>query len=307
MTRPLGTNLVLLGKLACVAVALAVVVGGCGDQRAELANRLADALGGPTSKSDVKIERNDLKGGAARLSFSTTREQTRALIGRPGLGKSWESHEFAELLSFTHLGETIEAFGYEAVTLADFGEAHTGKYAMRATLRRGYTGGPIGFSTEYVVDVSDVRLVAKLVAPPAPPGKRGILPGQVVIRTIREGELPRLDDRYLVELPAKVDAQAWMTPSREDYGFVLSVTKDGAPLPLRWEDHAHHFTTVSAGVHEVRLLPADGLAPKELAPKEPAAYRLSVNWGMSGGRGNLDSGDIPWRDVHVPPEAGADR
>ena len=230
----------LLGKLASIAGALAAA--GCKD---------------------------DLKDRTFRLHYPITPEQTAAVTGRPSLGKVWQSIEFAEPLRFTRVGETIEAFGYEALTLADYGEAHTGKYAMRATLRKGYTGGPPGSATEYVVDVEDVHLVGRLVAPRAPLGKRGILPGEVVIRPIPAGELQHVDDRYLIELPAKASAHIYIYPLPEDYGFRLSVTRDSASMPIRTQSAHYGFETPSAGVYELRVLPAEGHMPRE-----PASYSL---------------------------------
>ena len=263
----------LLGKLASLAGALAAV--GCKD---------------------------NLKNKTFRLEFPITREQTRAMAGRPDLGEVWQSIVFAEPLRFTRVGETIEAFGYEALTLADYGEAHTGKYAMRATLRKGYTGGPAGFATEHVVDVEDVRLVGKLVPPLAPPGKRGILPGELVVREIAEGKLQQLDDRYVIELPTTADIRVSFQPFPEDYGFRFSVTKDGAPLPVRWENYSHRFATVSAGIYELRILPAEALVPKE-----PASYRFNVVWGEASSQGNMKRDYVQLRDVRTPAETSGGR
>jgi hypothetical protein len=273
MTATVRRRLMLLGKLASIAGALAAA--GCKD---------------------------DLKDRTFRLEFPITREQTRAMVGRADLGAVWQMIVFAEPLRFKRVGETIEAFGYEALTLADYGEVHTGKYAMRATLRKGYTGGPAGFATQYVVDVEDVRLVGKLVAPPALPGRRGILPGELVVRDIGEGELQRLDDRYLVDLPAKSSIRISIYPLPEQYGFRLSVTRDGASMPLHTQSAHYEFETPSAGIHEVRVLPAE--AP---VPREPASYRLDVVWGDALTKGDLDSGDVQWRDVRSSPEPGGAR
>jgi len=254
---------------------------------------LAGALAAAGCKGDVKNK-------TFRLEFPTTREQTRAVAGRSDLGEVWKIIMFAEPVRFTRLGETIEAFGYEALTLADFGEAHTGKYAMRATLRKGYTGGPPGSATEYVVDVEDVRLVTKLVAPRAAQGKRGILPGEVVVRGIPDGEIQGIDDRYLIELPAKTNIHVLVSPLPERYPFKLSVTREGAPLPLSYEDCTHRFETASGGVYELRVLPAGGPVPRE-----PASYSLNVVWGEASSQGDLNSGDVQWRDVRASPGAGA--
>jgi hypothetical protein len=267
MTATLRRKLMLLGKLASLTGALV----GCKD---------------------------DLKDRTFRLEQPGTVEQNLALVGRSRLGQYWQGIEFAEPLRFTRVGETVEAFGYKTLTLADFGEAHTGKYAMRATLRKGYTGGPAGSATEYVVDVVDARLVAKLVPPPAPPGKRGILPGEIVIRRIPAGELPRVDDRYLVELPAKVNAHVMFDPEPDKYDFKLSVEKDGTTLPLRYHNSAERFETASAGIHELRVTPAE--AP---AAREPDRYSFYVVWGEA----SIGSQLLPDEEIHWRPVADVSR
>jgi hypothetical protein len=219
---------------------------------------------------------NDLADRTFKADFPVTREQTRALIKRPSmdsLGEAWAMVRFADPLHFKRLDEAVEAFGHEAVTLADLGEAHTGRYAMRATLRKGYTGGPPGSATELFVELDDVRLVEALSPPKAPPGKKGILPGQVVVRMIPEGELARLDDRYLVELPANRKVTVWFEPWPNDYGFKLSVAKDGATLPMGARDFDNVFETTSASIYELRVLPADRAA------KQPDSYFFYITWG----------------------------
>ncbi len=251
---------------------------------------------------------NDLADRTFKADFPVTREQTRALIKRPSmdsLGEAWAMVRFADPLRFKRLDETVEAFGYEAVTLADLGEAHTGKYAMRATLRKGYTGGPAGSATELFVELDDVRLVEALSPPKAPPGKKGILPGQVVVRMIPEGELARLDDRYLVELPANRKVTVWFEPWPKDYGFKLSVAKDGAIVPFRPHRFefdpsiaeslgAYDVLPTSAGVYELRVLPADR------ASKQPDRYFFLITWGDElGTSGALADQKINWKDTAV--------
>jgi len=259
-------KLILLGTLASLAGALAAAGARCWD---------------------------DVEGKEFRLDYPVPYEGTRALIGRPSPGKSWQSIDFAEPLRFKRVGETIEVFGYGALTLADFGEAHTGKYAMRATLRKAYTGGPVGFMTEYVVKTKDVRLVERLVAPVGRPGTRGILPGQLVIRTIGEGELQRLDDRYLIELPAKVTVSIMFGPSPDEYDFKLAVAKDGKALPLRRDRYGGELETMTAGVYELRIEPAE-----DPVPREPDRYWFYVVWGdASIGVGRLPGQEIHWKQV----------
>jgi hypothetical protein len=272
MTPGLMRKVVLVGKLASLAVALAAA--GCND---------------------------DLKDRTFRLDFPITREQTRAIAGRPELGVAWQSIVFAEPLRFRRVGETIEAFGYEALTLADLGEAHAGKFAMRATLRKGYTGGPAGFATEYVVGVEDVRLVGNLVPPPAPPGMRGIVPGEVVIRPIPEGGIRRVDDRYLIELPAKTSVHISFDPEPNEYEFKVIIAKDGTTLPLRHVRYSELFETESAGTHELHVMPAEA-SPS----KEPDRYSFYVVWGEASiGATALPGEEIHWRSVSGVPASSA--
>jgi hypothetical protein len=130
------------------------------------------------------------------------------------------------------------------------------------------------------------------VPPPAPPGKRGILPGEIVIRPIPEGEIRRVDDRFLIELPAKTSIHISFEPEPDEYVFRLSVAKDGTVLPLRHERHAEHFETVSAGVHELRVLPAEASASRE-----PDRYSFDVVWGEASIGGDLPTKWVHWRSV----------
>jgi hypothetical protein len=289
MTRP-RKKLVLLGKVALV-VALVVAVLAAGPLVAgALIARALVALPRIVERWNVRSEQRDLEDRTFRLDFATTPEQTAAVTGRQHLGEVWRGFVFAEPLRFKRIGETIEAYGYEAVTFADPGGAHTGEYAMRATLRKGYTGGPPGFATEYVVDVEDVRLIRKLAPPKAPPGKRGVVPGEVVIRLIPDGKLERVDDRYLIELPAKVGVSIWFDPSPDEYNVELSVTRDGSAVPLRYHDHAEQFETVSAGIYELRVRPAE-----PSASREPDRYSFNIVWGHSSIAGDLPGRQIRWR------------
>jgi hypothetical protein len=239
-----------------------------------------------------------LTGRTFRLEFPITEEQRRDVAGRPA-GKVRQSVVFAEPVCFPRVGETIEAFGYQTLTLAGLGEAQTGKYAMRATLRTSPAAEKSESPARYAVTVENVRLVEKLVAPAALPDKRAILPGQVVVRAIREGEIQRVDDSYHVELPGKANVSISITPPPEQYGFRLIVSRGGAPLPLRRAGGAHRLETVTSGVHELRVLPAEGPVSRE-----PASYRLYVVWGDASIEGDLNGADVQWRDVRVLPGAG---
>jgi hypothetical protein len=228
--------------------------------------------GGDVAKSPPDAAAKEPEGETLPLEFPITREQTRAIAGRPDLGKTWAIVTFGAPVHFDRVGQTVEAFGYEALTLADFGEAHTGKYAMNATLRKDYTGGPPGFATSLYVQVEDVRVVGKLTPPKAPPGAKAILPGQVVVRMIPAGELARVDDRYVIDLPANTLVTVWFDPIAKDYPFRLSVVKDGTAFPIR-EGRDQDFDTASAGTYELRVLPAG------TATKEPDRYFFHVSWG----------------------------
>ena len=239
-----------------------------------------------------------LAGRTFRLEFPITEEQRQDVAGRSA-GKVRQSVVFAEPVCFPRKGETIEAFGYQTLTLAGLGEARTGKYAMRATLRNSAPAEKSESTTRHAVTVENVRLVEMLVAPTAPPDKRAILPGQVVVRAIREGELQRIDDRYLIELPAKANVSISITPPPERYGFRLSVTRGGAALPLRHVGGAQRLETVTSGVYELRVLPAEGPVSRE-----PASYRLYVVWGEASIEGDLNGADVQWRDARLLPGAG---
>jgi hypothetical protein len=253
--------------------------------------------GGDVAKSPPDAAAKEPEGETLPLDFPIEPEQTRAIAGRPDLGKTWAIVTFAAPVHFNRVGETVEAFGYEALTLADFGEAHTGKYAMNATLRRGYTGGPPGSATSLYLQVEDVRVVGKLTPPKAAPGTKAILPGQVVVRMIPPGELARVDDRYVIDLPANTLVTVWFDPRPRDYSFRLSAAKDGTAFPIR-KGRDQDFDTASAGTYELRVLPAG------TATKEPDSYFFNVTWGISSSKGDLREHQIKWHTPGpgVPPE-----
>lgn len=244
----------------------------------------------------------DLEGRTFSVMFSSVGNQLQELTGRPDLVGVGAVLKFEDPLVFTRIDETIDATGYLAVTTSETGEAYTGKFTFRATLRKGYTGGPPGSATELFVQVDEesTRLLEKLSPPKAGPGVKAILPGQVVVRRIKEGELAGLDDRYLIELPGGKSVRLLFDPWPEEYAVRLSVTRNGVQVPTRIEKgFIHLFESGEGGLHELRI--RSGAA----SAKEPDSYRFEMYWGKSvSSGGDLRSHTVGWRTRPATGGAG---
>jgi hypothetical protein len=213
---------------------------------------------------------------------------------------------FGEPLGFNRAGETIAATAYEVITLLD-GQAVGGKYAMQATFVKGDSGGPAGSVTEYSVEVEGVRLVERLVRPPAPAGVKALLPGEFVLRKIRDGELLRVNEKYLVELPANKHAFVVFEPPPTDYPFQVSVSKNGVTVPAPFVKEIPHdwvyappegraegyrFDTGTGGLFDIAV---QGTPPTGQVPDR---YQFYVGWGDALGR---SSGFRPdWVELKDP-------
>jgi hypothetical protein len=256
-------------------------------RRAVMLKKLLSLVGGliaaPLGAGCTKA---DLEGRTFQADIPMTEEQIQELTGKPSLVGT-KGMEFEDTLTFTRIDETIDVTGYKLVDTGENG-VHVGKFTTRATLRKGYTGGPPGSATEFFVEVDDKsRLVGELSLPKAPPGTRAIFPGQNVVRRIQEGELARLDDRYVIELPAGRIVQLHFTPWKgyfspeADYDFGLSLTKNGKALRVHDRGKGYYsFETTEAGLHEFRV------RAKGRAAQEPDRYCFYMFWGtgvrMSG-------------------------
>jgi hypothetical protein len=261
-----------------------------------LGSLVAAPLGVGCTKGDVPAKRTGLEAKTFKADFPVTEEQYRQIMRGRDRGDRFARLTFSETLRFSRLDETVETNGYDAETLGDDGEAYTGKFAMKATLRRGYTGGPPGSATELFVEVDDVRLVEVLSAPKAPPGAKALVPGQIVVRKIAVGELARLDDRYVIDLPAGKKAVLSFDPLPKQYPFVISVFKDGKSLPVKYDKLVGHlFDTAEAGIHELRV------GSGGPAAREPDSYSVYVFWGegLSVG-GPICDHRVGWRSPAAP-------
>jgi hypothetical protein len=246
--------------------------------------------------------KSDLAGREFQARIPMTKEQVRELTGNPSLEEAACVMEFHDLITFRRLDETVDVTGYMTVTTTETGPVYAGKLTTRATLRKGYTGGPPGSATELFLDVDDKsRLVEKLSPPKAPPGTRAILPGQAVLRRIQEGELARLDDRYVIDLPAGKTVQlnfkpwkGYFSPDAE-YEFGLSLTRNGTALRARHDKGTYFFETMEAGVYEFRVL------ARGRAAQEPDSYWFLIYWGT----GVSISGDLAMPPVNMRPGPAA--
>jgi hypothetical protein len=208
----------------------------------------------------------------------------------------WTAIDFGELLEFNREGETINATAYSAVTFPD-GRVFGGKYAMQATFVKGDSGGPAGSVTEYSVEVEGVRLVERMVKPQAPDGVKAILPGEFVVRKIPDGDVTKVNETYVVELPANKRATVVFEPAPEDYAFRVSVSKDGVSVPTAFVkdtvfDWGYRFDTATGGLFSI--LVHGGGHPDRI----PYLYKFYVRWGdCLGERGTIRPDWLVWKEL----------
>jgi hypothetical protein len=218
--------------------------------------------------------------------------------------EDWSFVAFGDPLQFGYTGDVITATAYSAVTFSD-GRACAGRYEMQATFEKGYTGGPAGSATEYFVTLDNIHLVERLKRPEAPPGVRAILPGECIIRPIADGELQRLDDKYVIDLPADRHATIVFVPFPEDCEFVVTVAHLGRAFGCEFGgetfgDTGFHFDTTTAGLYEIRVR----ASPE--AMKIPDHYDLHVIWGDSLGLSGFAGENYPKfkpKRTQAPPGA----
>jgi len=238
----------------------------------------------------------DLEGRKFRADISITPEQIQELTGKPSLAGTRSDMLFEDTLTFSRIDETVDVTAYMTVDTGENG-VRAGKFTTRATLRKGYTGGPPGSATELFVEVDDKsRLVEKLSLPKAPPGTNAIFPGQNVVRPIQEGELARLDDRYVIELPAGRTVTLYFTPGKGYFSpdaeceFDLSLTRNGKELRARDDGKGvYSLETMETGLHEFRV------RAKGRVAREPDSYCFHIYWGT----GVRSTGDYVFHVVNL--------
>lgn len=236
-----------------------------------------------------------LVGREFEVDLQVTDDHFKELVGKAKEDLKVEHSiiRFSEPLAFTQIGETVDGTGYWAITLDDQSEAYAGRFSFRATLLRGYTGGPPGSATELFVRVEEgsTRLQEKIVTPKAPPGARAILPGQIVVRHVNEGELGRLDDKYVIDLPKTKDISLGFLPRQDDYAYKLSMSAHGEAVRLRGDGKGgYQFDATRAATYELRV--KGGASAREV----PDGYRFCVRWGKSQlAAGELFVNRINWK------------
>jgi hypothetical protein len=195
---------------------------------------------------------------------------------------------FDEPLRFKKVGQTIDAFTYLTLTQGSTGEAFCGQFAVQATLRKGYTGGPPGFATELFIEAGPLRFVKNLAAPPTPPGVRGIVPGQEVVRMIPQGQVDKVDDRYWIDLPLVNMVDVWVNPFRSEHELGITLTRENKPMASQPDVGHYVFKTDGPGIYEIRIV---GRA----AAKEPDRYSFFVAWGHMSNSKHLKACEVEWR------------
>jgi hypothetical protein len=229
----------------------------------------------------------NLRNKTFELPLQGDKTHIHQLTGGRDREKDSQIVEFNELLRFKKIGQTVDAYTYWTLTQGSTGEAFGGQFAVQATLRKGYTGGPPGFATELFIETGPLRFVRSLPPPPAPPGARGIVPGQVVVRMIPQGELDKVDDRYLIDLPAISPVQVWMVPNQWEHGFDVSLAREGSFMPTRIDEGIYIFETNGGGIYELRIVGKAG-------PKVPDRYSFALAWGHVVDSGWLAARKVQW-------------
>ncbi len=122
---------------------------------------------------------------------------------------------------------------------------------MQAVLN--YESMGAAFNAEYFVAIKNVRLVERIPPLQAPPGWRGILPGEYVSRSIANNN--KVDDKYLIEFPANKPAHLKIDPLPDDYPLKIDISKDGVSLPIIYNKNGtgYGFQTKSAGRYEIHV------------------------------------------------------
>jgi hypothetical protein len=221
------------------------------------------------------MDKFDLSGRTFEVPYSKKPGELEELCPQWSSSKDRTSVAFAEPLRFTQLNEAIDAQVYETYLMRDLHQICAGTYKLKATLRRGATGGPAGTATELFVEVSDKRLIEQNSRPQPPPGFRPLLPGEIVVRQVAPGELTKIDDRYVIALPAGKKVRLEFVPARNEYEFKTTLKKAGAELAMTndRESANRFFDTKDAGLYELTVTHGGPAA------KEPDRYSFFMTWG----------------------------
>ncbi|MBN1960761.1 MAG: hypothetical protein JW841_07420 [Deltaproteobacteria bacterium] len=221
------------------------------------------------------------------------------LCGYPVVGgPNFTSISFGDKIKFERwvYGKPINAIAYKVFTISD-GRIFGGKYGMKATSMKGDSGGLIGSVTEYWIEVEDVHLIERLIKPQTPPGVRGILPGEVVVREIPDGDVSKVNDAYLVELAPQKKASISIEPDPSEYIFNIQVSQNGEPVAIAHlndpiED-GYGFDTKDGGIFKIEI------KSDAKFDRKPYFYKFYIRWSD---RIYSSFRDYPkGRDIWTPP------
>ncbi len=109
---------------------------------------------------------------------------------------------WGERLVFNKVGQPKDVTAYETITSKETGQVWSGRYTMQAVMN--YESMGAAFNAEYFVTIKNIRIAERMPPLKAPPGWRGILPGEHVSRSIANND--KVNDKYLIELPANKTA-----------------------------------------------------------------------------------------------------
>lgn len=221
------------------------------------------------------MDKFDPSGRTFQVPYSSPPGQATQLCPRIVDSKDAMAVAFAEPLRFSRIGETVEATLHETYTLQDLQEVCGGTYALKATLRKGSTGGPPGTASELFVEESDKRLSSRLSPPPRSPSARALTPGEVVIRPIAEGQLAGVHDRYLVTLPGPKRIYLRFDPFPVEYEFTTTVAlaETAIPVTIEKDGSDRYFETTRAGTYELTV------RSNGVPPRTPDRYSFFLVWG----------------------------
>src|SRR3990172_10794976 len=121
-------------------------------RKAAMLRKLVSLVGGLVAAPlGAGCTKADLEGRKFRADISITPEQIQELTGKPSLAGTSSDMLFEDTLTFSRIDETVDVTAYMTVDTGEIG-VRAGKFTTRATLRKGYTGGPPGSATELFVE-----------------------------------------------------------------------------------------------------------------------------------------------------------
>jgi len=177
----------------------------------------------------------------------------------------------------------VDATAWGTFTFRD-GTACATKYAMKATLHRFETGGPLGMEFRRGVVIHDIHPLSRVLPPQVPGNWIPLVPGQVVRRTVRFGECEEMLDDYAIAVPPNQELRISLEHDSAfdpDSGLRVAIDgvseDDGTQLVSVRPSGDLGFKTKSGGNCRIRVVCQSG------PQKSSAQYRMIVYWGKAEG------------------------